>query len=448
MDAGTVSSLAGVPGARAGVPGKRIVLATFGSYGDLHPYMALALGLKERGHRVTIATCGMYREKVEGEGIGFRPIRPEMLPPEEAREMMARVMDPRLGAATVIRDLMMPHVREQYEDLWAATEGADLLTSHVITYAAPLVGERRGMPWIGTVLQPMVFASAYDPPVSPQFPWLSPSYRLGPGFCGAVLRAGKAALRRWAEPVAQLRAELGLPPGEHPIFEGQFSPYLNLALFSPLFGNPQPDWPPHTQVTGFPFYDRMAAGQGMPEELERFLAEGEAPIVFTLGSSAVMVAEDFYTASAAAARLLGRRAVLLAGQEGWNRLPDPLPPGVIACPYAPHSELFPRAAAIVHQGGVGTTAQALRSGRPMLVVPFAHDQPDNAGRVSRLGAGRTLARRRYTPTAAARELRVLLEDPAFAARAGEVGRQVRSEDGVGTACDAIDSLLLSAAKRG
>jgi UDP:flavonoid glycosyltransferase YjiC (YdhE family) len=311
----------------------------------------------------------------------------------------------------------------------------------MITYAAPLVAEKHGLPWAATVLQPMVFASAYDPPVPPAHPPAAAVYRLGPRFNRSLLNVMKRRFRPLAAPVDALRAELGLPPGRNPIFEGQFSPYLNLALFSEALGRPQPDWPERTVVTGFPFYDRLAPGQGLPEELDRFIREGAPPIVFTLGSSAVVIGGDFYAESIEAVRMLGRRAVLLVGKDEWNRLPRPLPEGVLACEYAPHSEVFPRAAAVVHQGGVGTTGQALRAGRPTLVVPFAHDQPDNALRVTRLGLARTILRARYNARRAAAELRRLLEEPSYAQNAVRVSRQVQAEDGVGAACDALESLL-------
>jgi len=246
----------------------------------------------------------------------------------------------------------------------------------------------------------------------------------------------------WAEPVRQLRRDIGLPPGANPIFEGQHSPELTLALFSKVLGAPQPDWPPNTHVTGFAFYDRLEKHQGLTLELARFLDAGPAPIVFTLGSSAVMDARDFYRQSAAAAVQLGQRAVLLIGRDPANIPAAPLPAGVIAAEYAPYSEIFPRATAIVHQGGVGTTAQALRAGRPMLVVPFAHDQPDNAARVERLGVARQVSRRAYRAGRVASELRKLLDDPSYAARSAEVGRQIQSEDGVSTACNLIERRLV------
>jgi rhamnosyltransferase subunit B len=167
----------------------------------------------------------------------------------------------------------------------------------------------------------------------------------------------------------------------------------------------------------------------MPSELLRFLNAGPPPLVFTLGSSTVLDAGPFYDHSATAAKVLGRRAVLLVDKDSRNR-PATLPEGVVAFDYAPFSELFPREAAIVHSGGIGTTAQAMRSGRPMLVMPYAHDQPDNAERVTRLGIARTLSRQRYYPTRAAADLRHLLDNPAYSQRASAIGAKVRQEDGV------------------
>jgi UDP:flavonoid glycosyltransferase YjiC (YdhE family) len=218
-----------------------------------------------------------------------------------------------------------------------------------------------------------------------------------------------------------------------------WSPILNLALFSPLFAPPQPDWPAHTIATGFPEWEHDL---GFDDRLEAFLRAGEPPIVFTLGSSAVYTADRFWEHSARAARALGRRAVFLTGLDVAHALPaELLGPHLLAIPYAPHAKLFPRAAAIVHQGGVGTTARALASGRPMLVVPFSHDQPDNAARCVRLGVARTLARGRYDARRAAHALALVLRDTAMRERAAVVGPRIAAERGVATAADAIDSAL-------
>ena len=175
-------------------------------------------------------------------------------------------------------------------------------------------------------------------------------------------------------------------------------------------------------------------------ELDEFLASGEPPIVFTLGSSAVMKADDFYSESAEAAKLLRKRAILLIGRDTRNR-PENLPAGVIAVEYAAFSTLLPRASVVVHQGGIGTTAQAMRAGRSMLVVPFGFDQPDNAARVERLGISRTLARNAYNRETAASELNNLLSDAKYAEKASEVGLQVQNENGAVEACNAMESLL-------
>jgi UDP:flavonoid glycosyltransferase YjiC (YdhE family) len=176
-------------------------------------------------------------------------------------------------------------------------------------------------------------------------------------------------------------------------------------------------------------------------ELSRFLDAGPPPVVFTLGSSAVMDAGRFFEESLDAARAVGRRAVLLVGRDPRNRSLTPLPDSAIAVEYAPYSAVLPRAAAVVHQGGVGTTAQALRAGRPMLVVPWSHDQPDNAERVRRLGVGLTVSRARYRAATAAAALRRLLGEPPFGERAAEIGRLVRAEDGAADACDALERSL-------
>jgi len=207
---------------------------------------------------------------------------------------------------------------------------------------------------------------------------------------------------------------------------------------------PQPDWPPNARITGFPFYDRRDragdAGSNLSPELKHFLDAGEPPIVFTLGSSAIWVAKDFYRESIAAARALGERALLLIGHER-NRPAEPLPEGTAAFEYAPFGEVLPRARAVVHQGGVGTTGQALRAGRPALVVPFSHDQFDNGARVARLGCGRMLPRSRFNAASATRELRAILNDESYKTKARAVGRRVQAEDGTRAACDAIEEVL-------
>jgi UDP:flavonoid glycosyltransferase YjiC (YdhE family) len=287
-------------------------------------------------------------------------------------------------------------------------------------------------------MAPMSVLSVHDFPILPgaeRFTWI---VRGGPAVTRLIRGIGRLATRNWIRPLVELRAELGLPPGPSPIFEGKFSPFLPLALFSSLFGPPQPDWPPDLVPTGFPFYDAEDEGHAIEPELEAFLQAGPPPLVFTLGSAAVYLPGRFYEESLKAAQAVGRRAVLLIGK---NPPPSGLPDSAIASDYAPYSKIFPRAAAIVHSGGIGTTSQALRAGRPMIVMPFSFDQFDNATRVVRLGAGRSIIRGQYNPESAARELRALLEDPSYAAAAESAGKTLRSERGAAAACDRVEALL-------
>ncbi len=152
-------------------------------------------------------------------------------------------------------------------------------------------------------------------------------------------------------------------------------------------------------------------------------------------------AGSFYRESVKATRILKLRSLFLIGNDPKYHLPVPLPEGVAVVDRAPFSKLFPRATAVVHQGGIGTIGQALRAGRPQLLVPFAFDQPDNALRVQRLGSAQVLYPRQYTAPRAARRLDDLIGASGYAHRAGEIARRVRSEDGVGDACDAIEELF-------
>jgi len=422
-------------------PGKRVVLTTIGTLGDLHPYLAIALGLKARGHETVVATGECYRRKVEALGLGFRPLRPDSAFTADPI-VMRRIMDYRRGTFRVLREVLLPAVRQSYEDTLAAATadgGADLLVSHPIAYATRLVAESTGVPWVSTQVTPVGLFSAHDPPALPGAPDLALSLRgLGPAFWWPLGQALVRATRPWGGPIRRLRSELGLPPAwDNPLVEGH-SPARVLALFSPLMAAKQPDWPPQTVHTGFPFLDRDGDA-GLPPELARFLDDGPPPVVFTLGDSAAAVADGFFGRAAAASTALGRRAVLVVG-KGRDARPSSLPAGVIAVDYVPFSELFPRAAAVVHAGGIGTSGLALHSGRPTLVIPFAQDQPDNAARLARLGVSRT-APRHATPARIAAELDHILNDPSYLQRASEVATHIRRENGVQSACDALEEFL-------
>lgn len=419
----------------------RIVLSNIGTFGDINPLIALALELKRRGHTPVMALPAVYQPKIVPLGLEFHPLRPDIDPTNTI--LVEMIYDVNKGTERGLREFLFPVLRQTYDDLLdAATKPvrADLMLLGELNYAGPIVAEVTGIPWASYVLAPFSFFSAFDPPVLPPYPRLARADKVVPGMGRAMRRLARFVTRKWPEPIYALRRELGLPPGSNPIFEAKHSPHLVLALFSRVLGVEQKDWPPNTLITGFCFYDSDAGNAALPPHLEEFVSSGEPPVVFTLGSAAVLAAGPFYEISARAAKRLGGRAVLLIGTDPRNRPKQTLPDSICVAEYAPYSALFNRASLVVHQGGVGTTAQCLRAGKPMLIMPYSHDQPDNARRMTRLGVARTIQRSRYAPARVARLLHSMLAKPGLALNAEAAARRIAWENGVETACNALETL--------
>jgi UDP:flavonoid glycosyltransferase YjiC (YdhE family) len=286
-------------------------------------------------------------------------------------------------------------------------------------------------------LQPSLFRSVHDAPSLPLPRFVDGWPRLGP-----ILRRSMFALvdRFLIEPalapgINAFRSELGLPAVQGILKGWVHSPELVIGLFPDWFGVPQPDWPPNFHLTGFPLFDESGLRE-LPPELEHFLAEGEPPIIFTAGS-AMRHAGDQFRMAAEACRRLGRRGILLTKYA--EQLPSPLPPGVRHFDYIPFSQVLPRAAAFVHHGGVGTLAQALAAGVPQLITPFNHDQPDNAVRITRLGAGSMLWAKALSAGKLAAQLERILKSKEMAARCRELAQRIDRGRSVAEACNLIES---------
>lgn len=417
----------------------KIVLSTFGSLGDLHPLLALAIELRMRGHEIVINSLEAYREKIAALGFEFLPLRPD-LDPERDRHLAREIMDAKKGSEKLLREILIPNIRPMYEDLMKAVDGADLLISGEVVFPASSVAEKTGIKWITTSLAPASFLSPHDPFVPPTAQWLKHFRFLGATFHSMIYSMIHQMVAKWLESYREFRREINLSENHDPIFKDKYSKLLHLAMFSKVLGKPQPDWHSPTLQTGFCFYDGQNDLGKMPEELNEFLDVGDAPIVFTLGSAAVMDARDFFEESAKAAKKLNRRAVLLYGI--FNEMPRGVDKNIAAFDYAPYSQIFPRAACVVHQGGVGTTAQVLRAGVPALIMPYSHDQPDNAARCVRYGTARTIAREKYNAGNSAKELRELLGDASFKDKAVQASIIIKAEHGTKIACDAIEKVVL------
>jgi UDP:flavonoid glycosyltransferase YjiC (YdhE family) len=237
-----------------------------------------------------------------------------------------------------------------------------------------------------------------------------------------------------------LRDSLGLPPVRR-VFHWWLSPDRVIGMFPDWFGPPQADWAPQIRLTGFPTYGGPATAR-LSDDLISFCQAGPAPVVFTFGTG-MMHAADVFRASLDACRRLGMRAIFLT--KFPSQLPRPLPPTIRQATFAPFQELFPRCAAVVHHGGVGTLARCFAAGTPQLILPVAFDQKDNAIRVQRLGAGDWIRSRRATGIRIASALKKLLT-PETQSRCADIARRFSpSDDPLQAAAQCVEDLIASRA---
>lgn len=425
----------------------RIVLTTFGSSGDINPYIALGRGLRSRGYEVVFAVEDAFRPTVEAAGFPVRHLT------GDAMSVLGSHVDGLVGRSTPLRSLrllieryLLPTLRPRIGDLLAACEGADLLVAAMTQVAAAFVADLARIPLATVTLTPITVPS---PEIEPQ--------PLPDALPAPLRRAANRASWAFGEwyvarlfdpPINRLRAEYGLRPYRNWMYtEAANSPARLVAVaVSSAFFPPPTDWPPRVRETGFLYWDQPGDWRE-PPELAAFLA-GPTPVVAV--SSGSMSLEmggafgDFYRESVATIRASGARALVLGAPDG--ALGEPLPASVLALPFAPFSQVYPRCAVVIHHGGIGTTAQALRAGTPQLVVPWAVDQFWTGAQVRRIGAGLTLQRKSYTATLATPLLRDLLANPLYQKHCSALAGEIAREDGVATLCDALEGMLAESAK--
>lgn len=393
--------------------------------------------MRQRGHDVTVITNGYFEGLVRQAGLDF-------IANTSADEYLQITQDPDLWhpkrAFFAIARSLMALARPTYEILCRlrAEQGDRLIAVGTsLAMAGRLAQEKWGLPFATMHLSPALFQSIYETPRLPG----GPPMNWAPKWLKRVLfvLANGVIDRAICPSLNAFRAELSLPPIRGVLKHWWHSPELVLAMFPDWYCRVQPDWPPNTYTLGFPLYDERGVTP-LPPVLESFLSAGDPPVAFTPGS-AMFHAESFFETSAEACRLAGLRGVLLTRKT--EQIPRSLPPGVIHVDYAPFSELLPRCAALVHHGGIGTSAQALAAGVPQLVQPFAHDQPDNAERLVRLGVASSVTPKRYRPAHVATVLKSLTTASQVAAAAQAVAGRMRGHDALATACDLLEERLIA-----
>lgn len=411
----------------------RIVFASIGSLGDLHPILALATAARERGHVAIIAAPEVYTDYVARFGFAYRRLRPDF----KTETMIEIFAHPRQGVELLMGEKIFPFVRDTYEDLRSAVQDADFLVTGELVYLAPLVAATLRLPWANAILSPSSFLSVCDPCVLAICPEIYHLRHLGPWANRLLYRFGRWKATRWSAPLAALQRELEIPSTGNPVFEGKYSPHLVLTMFPEWFSKPQPDWPAVSVQTGFPYFTQPSEAE-TTQKIEAFLAAGEPPIVFTLGSTAVHLARDFYQVAADTVLKLGRRAVLLIGK---NTPPKAPADQVLSVSYAPLGPLFRGAAVVVHHGGIGTCGEVLQAGVPALIIPFAFDQPDNAERLRQLGLAYVLGRHHISGPALFHQLQPLLADTAMRERTREAAQRIKPAEDLTRAIEAIERIV-------
>lgn len=367
---------------------RKLIFVTIGTLGDLHPFIAIGLALQQRGYRPILAVSQDHAAKCLAAGLETEVVLPGF---EAVRRTMgvshAEAIQRLMSSQRLMMDrLLMPALGECAEALDRLAVDADAVIGSVFAFAAAIIAEKRDLPLISIILQPMAMLSAVDPPSTRDFRMMVPA-PVGP--MGATWnRLAYTALRQildvlYGRKIDRVRKANGLPrAGARRLLEPPRRTALRLGCYSPHLAPLPRDAPPRTMIVGFPSFDSGSGrAEPPPDLLTAFLAAGPPPLVFTLGTFAVGGVHRFYDRAREAAACLKRRAVLLVGGHGeprWNG-------SFLVCGYARHSLLFPAAAIIIHHGGVGTTGQAMRAGKPQLVVPHMGDQNDHAARIVRMG---------------------------------------------------------------
>jgi rhamnosyltransferase subunit B len=407
-----------------------IVLVNDGTSGDMHPFFAVGRELAQRGHGIVVCTNDVYRASVER--LGFRFVSTGTEQEYEANTSNPDMWSSSKARVTAWKEIVVPRLRPLHDLLERQVQGDTLILCGLLTAAfARAVQERRGVPLLTVVLSPQVFFSAKSPAKGMPVPsWLPYPARAG------LLRGLDFAIDSVMAPdLNRFRAELGLAPVSRIRSRRVFSPQGTLGLFPEWYAQRQSDWAEKLSLTGFPLFDegRHAADP----VLEEFLAAGAPPLVFTAGTG-MRHAHAFFAAAVELLRRLRRRGVFLS--KSAQQIPADLPAEILYREYAPMNTLLPRSAALVHHGGIGTTAEALAAGIPQLVVPYAYDQFDNGERLRRLGCGASLKSLTALPEAELALARLLGSDSVRQACRRYQGQIEHGRVAAARAADVVEQL--------
>lgn len=417
----------------------RIVVTTFGSTGDLNPFIALGIALRSRGHDVIFAVEANFQKQLSLLGFpvhlltgdqekALAPFRHQIFNNEQPLTSLQLLMD----------HYILPTLPEKVVELREMCQQADLLISVAPQFAASIVAELLHIPLVSVILTPSTLPSARVAAQPLPIPLPASLQRLSNRFSWFV---GGLFLRQIVDkPINNVRRAFHVPPRSNLLWTGNLSQRLTALAVSSAFLPRPADWPEYIKMTGFCFWDRPVDWQ-VPETLKTFF-HGDKPVVaVTAGSVAPeerALFLSYYVTSIESILACDARALVINAPENFAFAEQR--DEVLHLPFAPFSEVFPACAAVIHHGGIGTIAQCLRAGVPSLVVPGGVDQPFNAAQVVQRKAGRWIPRKHYTMRRAEHALKALLTTPDYGKRVREIQAQILQEDGVATLCSAVEQI--------
>jgi sterol 3beta-glucosyltransferase len=348
----------------------RIGLQTWGTEGDVRPFVALARGLRRAGHEVTLVETavggGNHTEALAGTGVKVMTVAPRAGPDLHAVADLLRIRNPLRQLDLTLTAFLDPVVDDMYQAAVELCAASDLVVAHMLVHPLGAAAEKAGTPL--ATLSPVHLAipsRETAPAGAPSHPrWLHPFW---------WWLAGLAVERLLGPRVNDLRRRVGLAPVRRLMDLARHPPGLDLVAVSPVLCERPRDWDANHQLCGF-LDLQDDAGWRMPPDLEAFLCAGPAPVFLGLGS--MIAADPSPEGRRRSTRLLldaalasGRRAIV---QGRWDEMPAAdLPPSVYPLERAPHGALFPRCAAVVHHAGAGTSHAAVRAGVPSVAKAIA-----------------------------------------------------------------------------
>jgi len=414
----------------------RVLLATLGSRGDVEPFLALAIALRDAGHEAVLCASRRYAAWIESYGVAYQPMDDgfvELLESLEGRAGLERAAGPLGMLRTVWR--LAPQIKplqvKVQRDLWWAARACkpQALVFHAKLAGAPDIAAALNIPSSMLLLVPMLEpTSVFACPVFPS--WIAGLGGRTIGHRSGYRLVRSLARRFGAGPALAWRREMdwpARPKGLDLVHDAKGRPIPLLHAHSNALLPRPSDWPTHAKVCGFLRLPAQPNWQA-PSALLEFLAAGPAPVYVGFGSMAGRDPARRARQVIEALRLAGLRGVV---GKGWGGLqPDDLPPTVFALDSAPHDWLFPRMAGIVHHGGAGTTAAGLLAGQPSMACPFFGDQPFWGRLLHEKGVGPApIPQHRLSAEGFAVALRALVEQPGYRVSARLLAKQMANENG-------------------